>query len=56
MFVRAGDEYHFGKTGRVQGPQGFGYEDDDVVVHFDGGGQGYYKEHQLEKVSAREGQ
>lgn len=39
-----------GKLGVAKQPHGFGYEDDDEMVKFDGGGYGYFKEHQLEKA------
>jgi hypothetical protein len=41
---------HLNKTGVVRGPGGAGYEDDDILVIFDTGGFGHFKEHQLRKV------
>jgi hypothetical protein len=45
------DKYRYlGKTGVAEQPKGFGQDDDDVIVWFEGGGNGYFKEHQLEKA------
>jgi hypothetical protein len=45
------DESHYlRKTGVAKQPKGFGYENDDVILWFEGGGHGYFKEHQLEKA------
>ncbi|NUM77463.1 hypothetical protein HUU40_24140 [candidate division KSB1 bacterium] len=46
---------HFlGKTGIVFQPHGTGFDEDDVMVKFDDGGTGYWKEHQLEKTGFSE--
>ena len=38
------------RLGSVQGPKGFDYEDDDVMVWFGRGDSAMFKEHQLEKL------
>jgi hypothetical protein len=44
-------KHRLGQTGIAKQPQGFGYADDDVMVWFDRGGRGAFKEHQLEKAA-----
>ena len=44
------ESYYLRKTGVARDPKGFGYDNDDVIVWFQGGGHGYFKEHQLEKI------
>jgi hypothetical protein len=40
-----------GKTGTAKQPQGQGYDYDDVIVWFNGGESGYFKEYQLQSVA-----
>ena len=44
-------KHHLNKTGIANEPAGTGYQDDDVMVIFDTGGFGYFKERQLKEVN-----
>ena len=43
-------KHFFNRTGTVQKLAGMGYEKDDILVFFDTGGVGYFKENQLRKI------
>jgi hypothetical protein len=50
--VSEDDQKYLDKTGVAQQLVGIGYKDDDVLVFFDTGGVGYFKEDQLKKMDS----